>query len=329
MNCNNNCKWCYAQKYICFNKIMSFSKISEYVLQFRKNGVKKIILIGGEPSIHPDILKIIKFISENKMEVAMATNGRKFSDIEFTKLAKKYGLKNVNISLKGSSEDEYLRNTNNKGFTEAMEGYKNLQKCNINTTISYVLCDKNYDTFDNFWNLVKKENLNNILFQLYKPSAEDKTYPISIFELADLCKYVYDKIYKEDKNFVFEMSIPLCVLDENMLNHMILKNRIITCCHISKGTGLVFDSDFNIIPCNHFMGHPLNESVLNSNEILKFWNCLRAKEFRKIIARYPSEVCSRCRKWYQCGGGCSIRWLSMDPTKIINDKYVYDKEVTK
>ena len=68
--------------------------------------------------------------------------------------------------------------------------------------------------FDNFWEVVKEHHLNNILFQLYKPSAEDEKQIISIKELSLLCKYVYDKIYKDEINFVFEMSIPLCSLDK-------------------------------------------------------------------------------------------------------------------
>lgn len=129
----------------------------------------------------------------------------------------------------------------------------------------------------------KRASLNNILFQLYKPSAEDEKQIISIKELSLLCKYVYDKIYKDEINFVFEMSIPLCSLDKNMLTHMILKNRIITCCHIAKGAGMIFDSDFNILPCNHFMGHPLNDTKIKLDELVEFWNSNNAKQFRKII----------------------------------------------
>ena len=125
------------------------------------------------------------------------------------------------------------------------------------------------------------------------------------------------------------MSIPLCSLDKNMLTHMILKNRIITCCHIAKGAGMIFDSDFNILPCNHFMGHPLNDTKIKLDELVEFWNSNNAKQFRKIIGKYPSEICSRCKKWYQCGGGCAIRWLSSNPSEAINDKYVYTKEVRK
>ncbi len=329
MTCNNNCKWCYARKYLKFNESMPYQMIIPYIDHLKKVGVKKIILIGGEPSIHPDIFKIINYISKNNIKVSMATNGRKFKDINFATKAYEYGLDSINISLKGSSEEEYLKNTNSKGFFEAIEGYKNAVKCGIKTSLSYVLCDQSYEMFDKFWDIVKKYKLNNILFQLYKPSADEKKQIISIHELSSLCKYVYDKIYKDKIYFIFEMSIPLCVLNEEMLNHMILKDRIITGCHISRGSGMIFDTNFNILPCNHFMGHPLNREKIKQEELMNFWNSGETKEFRKLIGKYPSEICSRCKKWYQCGGGCPLRWLSSDPTEIINDKYVYAKEVIK
>ena len=259
----------------------------------------------------------------------MATNGRKFEDVEFCKKAYEAGLYSINISIKGSNEEEYMMNTNSNGFLQTIKGYENDNYYGIKTSLSYVLCNTDTKKFDNFWEVVKEHHLNNILFQLYKPSAEDEKKIISIKELSLLCKYVYDKIYKEEINFVFEMSIPLCSLDKNMLTHMILKNRIITCCHIAKGAGMIFDSDFNILPCNHFMGHPLNDTKIKLDELVEFWNSNNAKQFRKIIGKYPSEICSRCKKWYQCGGGCAIRWLSSNPSEAINDKYVYTKEVRK
>ena len=326
---NNNCNWCYAKKYLKINRNMSYQNVKKYVSYLKGIGIKKIILIGGEPSIHPGILKIIKYISRNNIKVSMATNGRKFKDIEFCKRAYEAGLYSINISIKGSNEEEYIINTNSNGFLETIKGYENASYCGIKTSLSYVLCNTDTKKFDNFWKVVKEHHLNNILFQLYKPSAEDENQIISIEELSILCKYVYDKIYKDEINFVFEMSIPLCSLDKNMLTHMILKNRIITCCHITKGTGMVFDPDFNILPCNHFMGHPLNDTNIELDKLIEFWNSDVIKQFRKIIGKYPSEICSRCKKWYQCGGGCAIRWLSSDPSEVINDKYIYTSKVRK
>lgn len=329
MTCNNNCNWCYAKKFLNINDKMLYDDIVDYVLYLKKAGVKKIILIGGEPSIHQDILNIIKTISDNNILVSMATNGRRFSDYNFTKRAFENGLNSINISIKGHNEEMYINNTNSIGFNEMLNGYRNAVRCGINTSLSYVLCDTNYDKFDEFWNIVKKYELNDILFQLYKPSVNEKNTSISVKEIADMCKYVYNKIYKDDVNFVFEMSIPLCALDERMLNHMIAKKRIITCCHISKGLGMVLDENFNILPCNHFMGYPLNNHKLEMENIIDFWNSSDANEFRKLINKYPSEVCSRCKKWYQCGGGCPIRWLSSNPNDIINEKYIYVKEAKK
>ena len=308
---------------------MTLEKVFECINVLKNNEVKKVILIGGEPSIYPDILKIIRKILQSGIKVSMATNGRRFSDYNFSKQAALNGLNSVNISVKGANEEEYLKNTNACGFSEMLKGYQNLKKCNVNVNLSYVLCNNDYKQFDRFWNMVKENELNNIIFQLYKPSVDDEKDPISLFELADLCKYVYDKIYKDDINFVFEMSIPLCILDNNMLSHMIKTKRIVTCCHITKGSGMIFDNNFNILPCNHFMGYPLNTTSIPFDKLIEFWNSNEVKEFRNMVRKYPSEVCSRCSKWYYCGGGCVIRWLSNNPDSIVNDRYVYDKEVIR
>lgn len=119
-----------------------------------------------------------------------------------------------------------------------MRDYKNLNKLGINVSLSYVLCDKDFNKFDKFLEMFLENNLNNIVFLLYKPNVEtnDKNYSeSSIADLAELCEYAFKKLEKTNKNFNIEMSIPLCVLDKNILTRMISKKCITTCCHISKG----------------------------------------------------------------------------------------------
>ncbi len=50
-----------------------------------------------------------------------------------------------------------------------------------------------------------------------------------------MCEYVFDTIKESGIKFSFEMSIPLCILKENLLEEMTNKDCITTCCHISKG----------------------------------------------------------------------------------------------
>lgn len=320
--CNSNCKWCYAKQYTQYNKMMDLQQVDECIDFLIANKIKKVTLIGGEPTINPNIDKIIKKLSSNNINVSMATNGRKFADYSFAKKILDSGIKSVNISIKGSSEEEYLKNTNAPGFEEMIEGYNNLVKLNANVSLSYVLCDTDYTVFDKFWDMVQLKKLNNVFFQFYKPNVDllSDEGP-SIFELAELCKYVYNKVKNSNINYAFEMSLPLCVLDSKMLEEMINHNKIKTCCHITKGLGLVFDPDFNILPCNHFVNTPLNTKKIEFNKIIDFWNSSTVKEFRNIIKHYPSIKCSLCSKWKECGGGCMLRWLKDKPDNIVNDKY--------
>lgn len=325
--CNNKCNWCYANN--CSDKIMNFEDIKKYVNSLSKVGINKIILIGGEPTIYDDIVKTIKYISNKGINVSMASNGRMFSNYRFAKKLVDSGLKTCNISIKGSDEDEYLKNTNSIGFNQMVEGYKNLKKLAINVSTSYVLCDNDYEKFDKFWNSFVNNGIDNIVFQLYKPSVEGETYEDapSISDLADMCKYVFSKVKDTNIKYSFEMSIPLCSMDEQLLNEMIEKKCITTCCHIGKGSGIIFDSNFNILPCNHFVNHPLNTKRIVDTELISFWNSKTCGDFRKIINTYPHELCQNCSKWSICGGGCFLRWLSSDPNSYINSKYV--KEVNK
>ena len=43
------------------------------------------------------------------------------------------------------------------------------------------------------------------------------------------------------------------------LNEMLIKKKISTCCHVQKGNGIVFDVTGEIIPCNHFLGFPIEK----------------------------------------------------------------------
>ena len=205
-----------------------------------------------------------------------------------------------------------------------VKGYNNLKKLNINVSTSYVLYDKDLSKFDIFWDSFLKNKLDNITFQLFKPTAE-KSYEVNdptINDLAEICEYVFNKIKNSGINFTFEMSIPLCSLNGEILSEMINKNCLSTCCHMSKGKGIVFDEKFDILPCNHFVGHSLNISPISLNSIISFWNSEVPVKFRKILKTYPSEICSNCTLWKKCGGGCHLRWLSSSPKDYINKKYI-------
>ena len=123
-------------------------------------------------------------------------------------------------------------------------------------------------------------------------------------------------------NYCLEISFPLCSVDEKILQKMIDENRIITCCHISTGKGLIFDTDLKILPCNHFAEFPYSDEKigrLSVSEISEFLDSDICIKLRKTAGSYPSKLCIDCDKWSICGGGCFTRWFYQEPDKIIRE----------
>ena len=310
-SCNCKCAWCYANDYKGKKATMDYNLAKKYIKELPKIGVRKVILIGGEPTIYKEITKIIKKLADERITVSMASNGIKFSDYKFAESLVSAGLKNVNISLKGTNEEEYLKSTLVYGLKKAIKGYHNLKKLGANVSLSYVLCTNDKTKIDELLNLIEKNKLNNISFQFYKPSIFTNDYNTpTIDDLVSICSYVYDKFENRNINYSIEMSLPLCHLPDDLLNNLIKKNRISTCCNISKGKGLVFDTNFNILPCNHFLNISLNTNPIKPNQIVDFWNSAIPSEFRKKVNTYPNDKCRKCDKWKICGGGCFLRLIS-------------------
>ena len=315
-SCNCKCAWCYANDYKGKKDTMDYNLAKKYIKELPNIGVRKVILIGGEPTIYKDITKIIRMLSNERITVSMASNGIKFSDYKFAKSLVFAGLNNINISLKGTSEEEYLQSTKVFGLQKAIEGYHNLKKLGANVSISYVLCSKDTNKIDELLTLIENNQLDNISFQFYKPSIFTNDYNApTIDDLVSICSYVYDTFENKNIKYSIEMSLPLCHLPDDLLNNLINKNRISTCCHIGKGKGIIFDTNFNILPCNHFLNISLNKEPIKLKQIVEFWNSEISQNFRKKINTYPKEQCSECDKWLICGGGCFLRWLSSNQPK--------------
>lgn len=79
---------------------------------------------------------------------------------------------------------------------------------------------------------------------------------------------------------------------------------------------MIFDTDFKILPCNHFVDMPYKKKVpsqINIDYINNFQNSKEVTAFKDKLRFYPSTKCSTCELWDKCGGGCFTRWLFKNP----------------
>ena len=100
--CNFRCQYCMPEKpfsWVPRENLLSFEELFRFVKVAIDEGIEKIRITGGEPTLRQDLDKFIKMIYDYKSDIdlAMTTNGYLLKDI--AKRLKKAGLKRVNISL--------------------------------------------------------------------------------------------------------------------------------------------------------------------------------------------------------------------------------------
>lgn len=82
-SCNNNCIFCYSHNTI--NKIsnnnLSFNEFKSFIEKNEITKSDRIIINGGEPSLHKDINQFLEYASLSKIETLFFSNGRMLKNL--------------------------------------------------------------------------------------------------------------------------------------------------------------------------------------------------------------------------------------------------------
>lgn len=123
--CNLRCNYCMPEEGVKLTKkpeLLTTNEILTLSELFVKQGVNKIRLTGGEPTVHKDLLHIVEFLKNiNGLEqVAITTNGltltRQLVNLQ------RAGLDVLNISLDTLKSEKYEKITRRKGFARVIAG---------------------------------------------------------------------------------------------------------------------------------------------------------------------------------------------------------------
>ncbi|CAD5231942.1 unnamed protein product [Bursaphelenchus xylophilus] len=122
--CNLRCTYCMPEDGVELTptqKLLTKDEIIKLVKLFAQNGVDKVRLTGGEPTIRRDLEEIIREIRETNMikEIGITSNGivlkRKLKNLVDA------GLNRINLSLDTLDENKYMIITRRNGFKKVME----------------------------------------------------------------------------------------------------------------------------------------------------------------------------------------------------------------
>lgn len=145
--CNNHCIFCHDSE-IQNGEIIKTEELQREIKEAYKNGYTRLILSGGEPTIHPDIIKLIEFAKRTGFEwIQIISNGRMFAYSEFTSKIISAGLNEVTISFHSHKEEIADKLTDIKGsYKQTLSGIENLRKYN-NLVISIDIVINKYNVY--------------------------------------------------------------------------------------------------------------------------------------------------------------------------------------
>ena len=114
--CNFRCRYCMPRErfgkehnFLPKSEILSYEEIQKFVLACKPLGLRKVRITGGEPLLRKDLPKLVRYISDLGLEVALTTNGS-FLKREAARLAES-GLDRVTISLDAVDQELHSRIT--------------------------------------------------------------------------------------------------------------------------------------------------------------------------------------------------------------------------
>jgi len=304
LRCNFNCPYCYVPKEDYFNHELKVDEIRDAILQARELGAKKIIILGGEPTIYPSINDMITFIRNQDLEVELFTNGTGVTG----DFAQFLYANQVRVVLKMNTFDETLQDklAGKKGAYRIMRSALNALKDagypseNAFLAVSTVICGPNMAELPRLWRWLRDQGIEPY-FEMITPQANalDNQWlfvdPLEVHTLFEELAEIDRRHYGTQ----WEPQPPL--VGNQCMRHQF------SCLVASNG---------NVVPCvglNVVLGNIREKGlkeIIAESQVLK-----DLKNYRQTI-KGPCRDCEKADQCYGCRGAAyqmTGDYLASDP----------------
>jgi len=138
--CNNRCLFCLDSD-VQTGRVLDAGRLREDLKRGIEKGAERLILSGGEPSIHPEYLELIGYGRKlGYTWIQTITNGRMFAYRKFTAKAVEAGLNEATLSMHGHTPAIHDQLVGVEGaFRQSIQGMHNLLAEGVVVSVDVVL----------------------------------------------------------------------------------------------------------------------------------------------------------------------------------------------
>jgi MoaA/NifB/PqqE/SkfB family radical SAM enzyme len=288
-------------------------ELYKHVIDSVKNSRPCIILSGGEPCVHPDLIEMVRYAKQAKLPVQIFTNGLLVKP-PLTDTLVNLGMDYIDFSLLGNEESHAqvagVRNAYKKLINniEYFAGHRGDTKIILNYTVT----PQALKDIDHAVELVKRYKLDGLRIQHYNflTPGEFKAQDRVIMKLFGTNSNTHEIEWMEDissmakqlSDFKKRLSrdnpkIPVqwapTLTDTEMKNwYSTERFRTQRKC-LYPWRGILVDAYGKIYPCSKIY---LELGDLKNQDVFDIWNSDEMEKFRYSLKKNLFPACSRCCK---------------------------------
>jgi radical SAM protein with 4Fe4S-binding SPASM domain len=305
--CNLNCVHCGSDCSTFRKTFLSYQLIIDLLNEVaeRYNPCEIMVCItGGEPILHSDLEKIIKFAKSKGFLVGMTTNATLVTEEKARSLSKS-GLDTVAVSLDGIGETHNTFRKVNNSFEKAIDGIRNFQKEGFYPQVVTVIHKNNIHELEQMYEFLQSEKVESWRITTIEPigrAKERRDLILNKEELEIIFKYIRNKRY--DKNCRMEVTYG-CAHFVGLNYEREIRDFYFQC---GAGTKIAsIRSNGDIVACLDIEDNPdLIQGNLYKDKFVDVW------ENRFLIFRRDrsevSAVCKNCVNKNYCMGDAYHTW---------------------
>lgn len=214
--CNNNCMFCViAEKREQGNK--TTEEIKKDLKLARKSGTAQIVFTGGEPTIRPDLIELVKYAKEIGFEeIQIQSNGRMFCYMDFCKKLVNAGVTEFGPALHGADAKTHDSLTKSPGsFEQTIQGIKNLVGLNQKVIMNSVITKQNFRQLPKIVELFANLKVHQAQLAFVHPMGNaGKEFDKIVPSFKEAMPYIYKAIEKAKNKGLRLMveAVPLCLM---------------------------------------------------------------------------------------------------------------------
>lgn len=312
--CNQSCVWCYNKSRLDASHQISEKTFDNILINLVENDCHNLILIGGEPTLHPFLPHfIIKAIEAGISKVFIVSNGCHIHDDFFSVLKNHQSNVIVNVSIHGSKKEIHEKLTQTPDSFDALISninayHKHGFVVNAQTTV----CKSNQNDILRILYVLEDNDIKNVLFNYCMRPIGANIDCDEFISVNEFCECIYETVnnylYLGGVHIDVAPYMPKCITTAKF-QELIDKERININygCRFNKNR-ITFDPCGNILLCLH-LPDLIMGNIDNIDNLSTFLQEINAKV--NSYRRYPTSRCNDCNSISDCfGGGCPVLWLT-------------------